>query len=102
MIELRALLLSKTCISDAGLLSLKKMTKLRYLDLSTTLVRDPSLMNIQTLAALEVLWLPCYLLDEADHRTLQAALPNRSTQILYEECCHFHLDLLRLRANLLR
>lgn len=64
--------------------------KLKYLDLITTLVCDPSLRGIRTLTGLELICLPCGLLDFADPKTLQAALPNRSARILYEECCHFH------------
>jgi len=90
MTELKALLLSKTNISDAGLLSVGGLTKLKYLELKTTLVRDPSLKAIQSLTGLEVIFLPCGLLDFADPKTLQAALPNRSAWILYEECSHFH------------
>ncbi len=78
------------------------MVKLRYLDLCATLVRDPELRSIQTLTALELLWLPCGLLDHADFETLRTALPNRSAQILYEECFHNHADLLWLRIGWLK
>lgn len=72
------LTLSRTKVSDAGLLHIQKLVNLRALDLRETLVSDAGLLYLQRLAALEHLNLRGTQVSDVGIDDLRHRLPSCS------------------------